>query len=291
MGHVIRRGAAVIVVALLATFVGGSPGEPGQIRSSAPAVSDSAGTVGVSSVLAKRAGPVLRLDFDRGRQRSGGELRSFRSYGTASVRVRSVTSNGGAVVRRPGHREGWAVRLPAYSASDPAYAVVRVRNEALADPLSPGSRGFSFGADFALNATSSGTSADDGDNLIQRGLYDDTGQYKIQLDGRQASCRVKGSAGDEFVKVATVTVDAGRWYRVRCTRRANTVTLAIGEIGADGSVDFTSSSKTGSIGSVALERGVPLSIGGKLKSDGALVLGATDQFNGRVDRVLYRRLG
>jgi hypothetical protein len=62
-------------------------------------------------------------------------------------------------------------------------------------PAQPGSRDFEFGAGFSLDTKSTGDHADNGDNLIQRGLFGDKAQYKIQVDKGKVSCRIKGSGG------------------------------------------------------------------------------------------------
>jgi hypothetical protein len=103
---------------------------------------------------------------------------------------------------RDGAGSNRAVRFPAHSAAtDAPRAVVRVVPEG-PDALDPGTGRFESGADVVLDATSeSGAvgSTDNGDNLVQRGLFDDLSQYKVQLDARRPSCRVKGSAGTVFV--------------------------------------------------------------------------------------------
>jgi len=280
MGHLLERGGALATMLVLAACAGdpaggiggGSGGEP-------PAVE--------AWVDPAQSALVLTFEDDPG---VGDVLTSLVNSGTASVSVRTVTSGDGAAVGRAGYPDGGAVRLPAYSASDPGYAIVSVTNRGDGDPFSPGPDSFSFGADFSLDAESSGTDADNGDNLLQRGLYDATGQYKIQLDGGRPSCRVMGSAGGVSVKASTRVVP-GRWYRVWCTRRGDTVTLELGVVRTDGSVSFGSVSDDAEIGSVLLPRRTPLSVGGKLNADGTLTRSATDQFNGSVDRVFYRLLG
>lgn len=282
MGQIMRCGAALATAMILGV-------------SSGAAGSATGGSVGESAVppngdAARGPGqPAMLLEFDAGRAQPGTELRAFGSTGTAKVAVRSVTRGDGAVVRRKGYPQGFAVRLPKYDPTHPGHAVVRVLNDGKRDPFNPRLRGFTFGADFALNARS-GTVADDGDNLVQRGLFGAAGQYKIQLDRRQATCRVKGKRG-EATAVSPTRVEAGRWYRVRCTRRAGTVTLQLGRIRPDGTVDYAAPvSNSAPFGQVAFERRIPLSVGGKLRRDGRITPEA-DQFNGSVDRVFYRLLG
>ena len=49
---------------------------------------------------------------------------------------------------------------------------------------------------------------DDGDNLMQRGLFGGSGQFKLQIDGGRPSCRVAGDDGEVLVK-ATGAVELG----------------------------------------------------------------------------------
>ncbi|HXH57210.1 LamG domain-containing protein, partial [Iamia sp.] len=149
---------------------------------------------------------------------------------------------------------------------------------------------FEFGADVVLDATSeSGAvgSTDNGDNLVQRGLFDDLSQYKLQLDARRPSCRVKGSVGAVFV-TASMSVQPGRWYRVRCVRDGSTVSIAVTTWADDGTPTVVTRSATGPTGDMAPSRPtVPLSIGGKLSASGESVT-STDQLNGVVDNVVLR---
>jgi hypothetical protein len=69
-----------------------------------------------------------------------------------------------------------------------------VENEGATDVLEARLGDFRFGAAFRLDAVSQGSRADNGDNLVQRGLSGDPAQYKLQLDGRVPACRVQGAA-------------------------------------------------------------------------------------------------
>jgi hypothetical protein len=66
-------------------------------------------------------------------------------------------------------------------------------SSAVAAALDPGDRDFEFGASFRLDEESSGSEADGGDNLLQRGTFASPGQLKLQLDHRVPSCA--GSSG------------------------------------------------------------------------------------------------
>lgn len=174
-----------------------------------------------------------------------------------------------------------AVRLPAVATGWSApRAVIRVRHQAQSgDPLSPGSRSFQFGVMFKKDKRSSGTTTDNGDNLIQRGLASDPSQYKLEVDGGRVGCRVEGDAGSVSVR-STVPIYWHRWYSAVCSRSGSTVTVTVTEHLVDGD-RVTRNSVSGSIGTLRWSKPrTPLSVGGKLAADGSVIRSATDQFNG-----------
>jgi len=230
----------------------------------------------------------VMLNFDEGDAGSGSSISSAVNSGSAAIRVDVVTRSGGAAKRTAALASRWGVRLPAFSdSSDPARAVLRIRASS-GDPLSPRSDPFDFGADFRLDPRSTGSSVDNGDNLVQRGLYNDRGQYKLELDGGRVGCRVKGASGAVYVR-STVQIQRDTWYRAVCRREGDQVTVHVARLTASGPGSFTRTTAQGATGDVNLGDTVPLSAGGKLRNDGAMEVSATDQFNGVVDRVLYRR--
>lgn len=209
--------------------------------------------------------------------------------GDLPVTVDVVSLGGGEVRGERGPRRG-AARLPAWDADDPAYAILRARGTGPDDVLSPGEADFVFGADFTLDDVSSGTPADNGDNLVQRGLFEGPAQYKLQVDHHELSCRVAGMAGDVITDVP-VRVRPGTWYRARCLRQGDDVTLMIAEVLPGRELgEWTTATDSGPIGPVDMPRPTPMSVGGKLALDGSLYPGSTDQLNGVVDRVVYRLL-
>ncbi|GAA4880113.1 hypothetical protein GCM10025788_19220 [Serinicoccus chungangensis] len=215
-------------------------------------------------------------------------------YPSPGSRVTSLVNTGGLPVTADiasvygatatADRDRWgdaAVRLPAPASGWSApRAIMRVRHQAQSgDPLAPGSRDFSFGATFKKDQRSSGTTTDNGDNLIQRGLASDPAQYKIEVDGGRVACRVAGDAGAVTVR-STVPVYWHRWYSAECVRDGSTVTLRVTEH-LSGGDRVTSSRSSGSIGSLRWSKTrTPLSVGGKLAADGSVIRSATDQFNG-----------
>lgn len=238
----------------------------------------------------------LSLVFDSPSGSLGSTQTSFTNAGSAMVKIAVATSNGGRVTSQTSRSgEGDAVAFPNFNstASGPR-AVIRVTSAGSSDGLSPGSSDFSWGADFTLSpgatASKSSGSRDNGDNLMQRGLYAET-QYKLQLDGHQPSCRLRGSTGDSgAVKVAApVTVSSGAWYGATCQRSGSTLTIAVVKYDGTGGVAQTwTASKTSSVGFGQVRYSspsIPLSVGGKLDNSGAIDTSASDQFNGSVDNV------
>jgi hypothetical protein len=143
--------------------------------------------------------------------------------------------------------------------------------------LSPGAADFEYGAVFRLNTTSSGRSIDNGDNLFQRGLYEDSTQFKLQLDAGYPSCRVRGSGGAVFAK-SSLKVTPNAWYRVTCSRIGTKLTVEVSPYGSTAAPRSTV--VTGSAGTLTFPATQPAAIGGKVSNSGAVISSATDQFNG-----------
>ena len=218
--------------------------------------------------------------------------------GDASVTTSVVSANDGTVDSVASRAtQGSAVQFPAFDSSvGGKRAVVKVVNSTRTDVLAPGSRDFSWSADFALDAASESHlrgSYDNGNNIFQRGLFNDT-QFKLDADGRQPSCRLRGSTGSAgAVRVqAPLLVDAGQWYHATCTRSANTLSIFVQSFDADGNVTgewSRSATSSRGFGTLSwLKTGTPVTIGGKLSATGKLPSGSTDQFNGVVDNAVLR---
>lgn len=260
------------------------------VTPSAVAGPEGAGGEGADATTLLDLDPVLWLSMSDDSASAGDVVSRLRNAGTAAVDAVVVTSDGGRAVRAPGRWGSWAVRLPAYTAEDaPPRAAIRVQGVGAADPFNPYRRDFRFGATFNLNAESQGTAADNGNNLIQRGLFNDSGQFKLEVDNRVPVCAITG--GEGTVVARAEQVQAQQWYRARCIREGDEVTIRVTELTADGSVDVESASARGAIGAVAFDADVPLSVGGKLDASGDLVRSSGDQFNGVVDSVYYDSVG
>jgi hypothetical protein len=223
----------------------------------------------------------LVLDFESG-PAAGRSASEYTNSGTARVDVVVSATGSAAVVSVTGPDGGRAVRFPSYTGETPAPAAVLVATSKDKAALSPGDGDFAFGASFTLDRESSGSDADNGDNLVQRGTFNDPGQFKIQLDKGVPSCRVAGSAGTVFVK-ADAAVKRGAWYSVTCSRSSSKVSLTLKKYGADDAETWRATGPTGDI-ELASE---PLSVGGKVSNKGVPVASA-DQFSGAVDDVFFQ---
>jgi hypothetical protein len=244
------------------------------------------GTLGVAGAHGGTASSLsMRAAGPTGSHVQGGG--QFVVGGNTSVKISVASLSGGKarVAAGPSRALPRAVDFPSYVASG-SYprAVVRLA-PASGGALSPGAGGFEFGAVLRLDAASSGRSVDNGNNLLQRGLYGDSSQFKLQLDGGYPSCLVRGSSGQVSVRSAT-KVASNSWYTVTCSRVGTRVSIKVQRYGS--SAAPASRSAGGSTGTVTFRTSVPASIGGKLTSAGS-VASSTDQFNGAVARAWVRR--
>lgn len=235
---------------------------------------------------------LVRVNFNEQTAPDGEPVKDIDTTGSATVDVAVATAGGGQLVTAPARNgTGRAVETPEFDpASDGERAVVRITNAAGTDRLDPASKNFSFGADFVLDADSAKPgSNDDGDNLLQRGLYGDEDQYKLQLDGRRPSCRLKGNAGGTTAAVqvtSTVEVDSTHWYRAECVRVGTRLDVVVKRLGGGSTV--TTSTTGPAVLKVKMAAGsIPVSIGGKLNANGT-VNPDSDQFNGRIDNAYVR---
>ncbi len=223
--------------------------------------------------------PAFLMDFESGLT-VGTDVQRVENAGTGSVDV-DVRASGTATVEVvEGPEGGHAIRFPAYTGAATAPAAVLVAADQSDGTLDPGAADFTFGASFSLDEKSSGSDADNGDNLVQRGTFDSPGQFKIQIDHGVPSCRILGEAGEVFVK-AEGPVDPASWYAVTCERTSSEVTLKVRAL--DGGAGEGTWTTSGTTGTISLQ-GLPLTIGGKTAPDGTPVA-SPDQFNGAVDDV------
>lgn len=238
-----------------------------------------------------RGQALLWLDFDDPPGPPGSVLGGLVSSGTAPVDVAMLTLRGGRVRRTDGP-DGTAARMPAWRHHRAVAAAVEVRPRSTTsgDPLQLADSSFEVGADFRLNPRSEGGRHDDGDNLLQRGLFTDVSQVKVQVDHGVPSCRVAGDAG-ELVASTGIPVERGAWYRLRCLRDGGSLTIRLAALvrpaagGPPVALALEESTVAGVVGTLSWPRETPFTVGAKATPDGEIVRSETDQFNGAVDNV------
>ena len=216
---------------------------------------------------------------------SGAVLPGPRDLGLVPSRTLVRTSGGGRVTADRGP-DGLVGRFPSVEGPAGSSAVVVVVPTE-PDRLSPGDADFSYGADVVLDEVSEGP-GDNGDNVLQRGLFTDAVQYKLQLDHGRPSCRLAGATGTAVVKADT-SVTRGEWYRLVCRRQSDELVLEVREWGGDAWGDSVRWSSRHPVGAMSFDRPdqtvVPLSVGGKVGADGRIPEGSSDLLNGAVDNV------
>lgn len=207
-----------------------------------------------------------------------------KQLGSADVSVGLASSEGGELEPTKGPEGQPAFSFPPYrGAGRYPNAVIVVRNTTPEDQLSPLDRNFSYGATFRMDEKSLGRLSDNGNNLVQRGLYSDPVQFKLEADvDQRPGCTVRAN-GREARIVAVERVEPGTWYHVACQKRpgALTVVLMTFEDGSwsppTGRVDDTD------VGALDFPNpATPVSVGGKVDDDGAVVTSEADQFNGDI---------
>jgi hypothetical protein len=224
----------------------------------------------------------MRLDFSSAAA-DGTAVTTFTNSGSANLAI-DVATLGGGVVRVSKQGAVQSVDLPDYDGStSAARAAIRIRNAGGSDEMSPGAGAFAFGADFRLDEVSQGdTSIDGGNTLLERGLGGAPSQFRLEVADGRVSCRIKGGAGARLVR-SSVRIVPLQWYGASCARDGDTVRVSVTTYHIDGSTSTVTSSGQKATGELAFPRATPLAIGARLKANGALVAGATDQLNGRVD--------
>ena len=242
---------------------------------------ESDGTAGATTVAPPD--PQLLLTFDD--QEPGSAVgRDIQGEGSAAAEVSLLGLGKQKAAFGKGRQGSIALRMPAYSGTaGGSFSALRIEPE---EWLSPGLSDFTFGADIKLDALSNGTAIDNGDNVMQRGLYADAAQYKIQVDKHHASCVVRGADGAVVVK-SKALLNPSKWYRLTCHRSDKTVKLMVQDLDSIQQPEATE--KTGPIGSLDMIGSEPLSVGAKIGDDGEIIGSSTDQFNGWLDNISYER--
>jgi hypothetical protein len=226
---------------------------------------------------------LVDLDFEDRAAPIGDIVPSVQNTGTGRLYAEVVTHAGGRVLRAEGSDAGYALRFPGLEGGvDPPAAMLLLRSRDAEDFLSPGASDFAFGADVLLDEESEDAPTDNGNNVLQRGLFEDSAQYKLQVDHGSLSCRIAGTDGTAVVSAPVV--EPGEWYRVSCERSNGDVVLRWERL-ADSEEGETMRRST--IGDVAFAAGTPFVVGGKLDGSGQVTVEATDQFNGVIDNVWF----
>lgn len=213
----------------------------------------------------------------------GDEAPGATNDGNSQVTVSVVTSSGGRLVWTAGATEGGAVRTPSYTPTGlvRGAAIVVRPGRGAPDSLSPGTADFEFGLDLWADPAQAGREGDDGDNLIQRGRFDQTSQFKLQVDHGIPACRLAGSGGAVVVQ-ADRGVRPERWYRLTCSRIGGTVRMDLVDL--SGLEEPEHWSVVADLGELTFTD-VPLSIAAKLNSTGRIDPVSADQFHGIIDQV------
>ena len=204
--------------------------------------------------------------------------------GEASVSVATASFQGGEVGTKDGLAGTRAFSFPEFRGRGPyPRAVVTATPTTEEDGLSPDSRDFQYGADIRLEAESTGRTEDNGNNVIQRGLSVDPVMFKLEVDANlRPSCTIKGRLGEVTV-YALQPLEPSTWYRIRCDRQKDQVTIFVGEFLPSGATTAVGRGQIGKIGPVDMRDPLlPVSVGGKVSRSGQIVRDATDQFNGEI---------
>jgi len=206
--------------------------------------------------------------------------------GAASVRVTVESVDHGEVTTTAGVGGLRALAFPRY-VDKGAYprAVVVVSNTGGTDELNPGEKPFTWGADFRIDTPSAGRAEDNGDNLIQRGLYSEPAEYKAELDLDRPACTVRGDDG--VVTIRGPAIVPGLWYHMECRRRGYELTVTSWPL--DQPEAKSRRTGFGPMGDVTpADPGVPLSVGGKVSPDHSILKSSTDEFNGDIAGAFLR---
>jgi hypothetical protein len=134
----------------------------------------------------------------------------------------------------------------------------------------------SFAVAVTLKADAVPRRGDYSPNVVQKGLFNDRGQWKLELvhkrSGTVARCRFSGTRGHHtVVDRRRRRLNDGRWHKVACWRTTSTYGI---------SVDGVETHLNGTVGAIA--NGRPLRVAAKTPASDL-----TDQFLGRLDCVAY----
>lgn len=262
---------AVAVTASPRTSHSTAPPEP-------PLPTDSPATPSASwSPEAGLPGLVIQLSADQQTSQTldSSSVLTVSGHAGPRVSVRVVTGREAKVVISSDEVRGDAFAFPPRGGGRAAITITPNTGS----DLTPATAAFSYGADLISDGD-----WEDGANIVQRGLFNDRGQYKLEIDNGHPSCSVQGTAGRVTAR-SSRQISAKVWYAVDCTRDGSTLKLTVQKRGTDENWFVTA---IGDIGDVQPQTSTtPLTVGSKIREDGSLY---SDQFYGKVDDV-YLRIG
>jgi hypothetical protein len=128
---------------------------------------------------------------------------------------------------------------------------------------------FALGAEFRSSPIPNGYSG----NVIQKGLWEDSGQVKLQVvpdGGGTVNCRIKGGRAAKFIG-STILVGDSQWHSALCWREGATLGLT---------VDGVTTTIRADVGNIANVR--PLNVANKTASSTW-----TDQLVGAIDCAVF----
>jgi Laminin G domain len=223
---------------------------------------------------------VLRYDFDEGLLDDGG-ARFVPDVGGADRRGLVVGAVGGEtlldVVTREGD-DGQAIRFPGYCQEAEPTDCPRVIVEAEGSTdQDPGERDFAVSVDFLVPSLPVSPEPID-QNVMQKGNFDDPGQWKIEIDrDRRPTCvfHYPDDAGSPITARVERAVDDGVWHSLRCERIGNQLRIALD--GGEGSDARSVEIPAGH--TVDIRNPMSIRIGGQN------VMASADQFHGSLDNI------
>ncbi|MEV0805188.1 LamG-like jellyroll fold domain-containing protein [Micromonospora sp. NPDC050200] len=230
-----------------------------------------AAAVLVDTAPAYAATEQLRLDFDA---TPTGQVEPGPWTSGCFADVATPGDSGCIAVSAPGSisratRPSGAGSSPAIAFPASGSAVVQVPD---APNLSPGTQDFTIST--LVKVTSGQVTG--GANLMQKGVFADTNQWKLQLDNGKPGCRIEGidsQGGNPFVLLTADTSIADQgWKFVQCKRRGDVLSLVVG----------TETVKTSTGATMDITSTATVNIGAKGPG-----LTNNDQFRGELDNVIF----
>lgn len=247
---------------------------PGTDPDGAPEDPDAAAPDGGSDSV------VLRYDFDAGLVDDGG-ARYVPDLGGSDRRGIVVGAVGGETLLEVVAREegtGNAIRFPGQCEEPDPMNCPRVMIEAQGSAdENPGERDFAVTVDFLMASNQDGAVLGD-QNVMQKGNFDDPGQWKIEIDVQnRASCVFHHPGDDGAPIIARVqrAVNDGVWHTLRCERRGALLTILLDA----GTGDDTRSIEIPAGDTVDITNDKTIRIGGQD------VMASSDQFHGSLDDI------